>query len=78
MGAYTGRKIFEARPAPGTQQAGPPLPAMCMPSQVLLGGHCCGRGPWGFCCWGIWASGWEGGLTGLMAPFLLPAENIPG
>lgn len=66
-GAYTARKIFEARPAPGTRQSGPPLPAMCWPSQVLPGGRCRGRGPWGFCCWGIWAlglgaGGWKGQL----------------
>lgn len=41
-GAYTARKIFEARPAPGTRQAGPPLPAMCRPRRCCRGATAAG------------------------------------
>lgn len=68
--AYTAWKIFEARPAPGTQQARPPLPAMCRPSQVLLGATAAGgdRGgdfvAGGFGLWsgrGMWRGSWAPG-----------------
>lgn len=41
--AYTAWKIFEARPAPGTRQAGPLLPAMCWPRRCCRGATTSGR-----------------------------------
>lgn len=64
-GAYTAWKIFEARPAPGTRQAGPLLPAMCRPRRCCRGATTSGgdlgdfvsgrfglqRGREGICVW---------------------------
>lgn len=72
-GAYTAWKIFEARPAPGTRQARPPLPAMCRPRRCCRGATTAGGGLGDFVSGGF-------GLQGVMcvwssAPGPIPATS---